>query len=273
MQELCLEALEVRSDDDRPVLSGSARFGGVTAVLGPSGAGKSSLAWALVDLLPPGLRRVSGRLRLNDMSLWADRPGPIGIVPQDPILALDGRKTPRQHMVIASRAAGVASSPAACQRRFRRWRFPDSRLDALPSGLSGGELRRAVLALALVRSPPVLILDEPTVGLDAEVAGALERELFQPLASEGHLLILLTHDLFLARRLATRVVVVDQGRIIEENEAKGFWTRPSSEGGRALVGAHRGLEDEEGAHHGSSRGGGGAQPQHQAAPGATGQVE
>ncbi len=270
--ELKLKGLRVSTVDGRDVVRGSARFTKVTAVLGPSGAGKSSLAWALVDLLPPGLFRAAGELQLDGRRLWtAPGPGPIGIVPQDPSQALSGRLTPLQHMVLAAQAAGVEASSAACRRRFERWRFPTSRIEALPGTLSGGELRRVALALALVRQPSVVVLDEPTVGLDAEVASGLEQDLWRPVAKAQGLTILVTHDLFLARRLATRVVVVDEGEIQESTEATRFWKAPASRAGRRLARAHS--EHEQGPHDQRSGRGGGAEPDEQAPPGTAAEVE
>ena len=183
--------------------------GEVVALLGPNGAGKTT---ALAILL--GLRRPdSGRAELfGDDPRRPSARSAIGVTPQqdgfpqtlrvteiiDLVRAHFPRAAARDDLLDRFRLVGIARRQAG--------------------GLSGGERRRLALALAFAGQPRAVFLDEPTAGLDVEVRRAVWREL-ELYAGDGGTVLLTTHHLEEAERLATRIVVLARGRVAAEGDA------------------------------------------------------
>nr|WP_214370625.1 ATP-binding cassette domain-containing protein [Pseudonocardia sp. H11422] len=196
--------------------------GEVLAVLGESGAGKSTLGLALLGEAAPAVR-LHGRVRLGGTELLGldeasrrrARAGRIGHLPQHPGAVLDPVR--RIGVVLRELAALVHRKrrprqdavAAACEAA----RLDPGLLRRFPHQLSGGQQQRAALAQTLVTGPAVLVLDEPTTGLDPTTAAELVDRL-TALATGGTALVLLTHDRAVARALGGRALVLERGRAV-----------------------------------------------------------
>lgn len=170
--------------------------GRVLAVLGESGSGKSTLGAALLGAAGPGVR-VRGEVRAGRVALLPQHPGAV----LDPVRRVDGvlgELAPDRAAV--RRALGLAGLDHAVAHRF-------------PHQLSGGQQQRAALATALVVDPDVLVLDEPTTGLDPATTAEVVANL-AGLARTGTAIVLLTHDVAVARTLADDAVLLGAGRVV-----------------------------------------------------------
>ena len=185
--------------------------GQIVGLLGPNGAGKSTL-----------LRCASGRFRPDRGSVLLHGQDParrrarrrLGLVPQD--LALFGRLTVRENLEIFARLLRVPWGDV--EERVRRALERADLLDRARQPvetLSGGMRRRLNLVASLLHEPDVLLLDEPTTGVDARALERIEAVLGAECA-RGTAVLLATHDLELAERLATRVVMIRQGTVRAE---------------------------------------------------------
>ncbi|MBD0709023.1 MULTISPECIES: ABC transporter ATP-binding protein [unclassified Streptomyces] len=212
------------------------------ALVGESGCGKSVLASALLGLLP-GNAEASGTARLTgtdgtpDVDLLAAdektlartvRGRRVGLVPQSPAAHLTPVRTVRSQLEETVRAlTGTArrARRAAAEEAADRAAFPAGHLDRYPHELSGGLAQRAATALALIGDAPLLIADEPTTGLDRDLVERTADELRRH-ADDGRALLLITHDLTAAARIADRVAVMYAGRIVEIAPAHRFFGAP-----------------------------------------------
>lgn len=197
------------------------RPGECVALVGESGCGKTVLASALLGFLP-GNAQTSGSARLGDVDLLAAsdhelattvRGRRIGLVPQSPASHLTPVRTARAQLEEAARVLGGDAEKAA----ERAGLLPEH-LDRYPHELSGGMAQRVANALALVGDPSLLIADEPTTGLDRDLVDGLLDE-FRRLVDDGHAVLLITHDLAAAHRVADRIAVMYAGRIVEVGPA------------------------------------------------------
>ncbi|WP_448316460.1 ABC transporter ATP-binding protein [Streptomyces sp. CO7] len=218
------------------------RAGEAVAVLGPSGSGKSTLLNLVAGLDRPdgGSVTVDG-VRLDGLGEAAaarHRRDRIGMVFQffnllDDLSVID-------NVVLPAQLAGTARREA-----FRRAKEllevlgVDRHADALPGRLSGGERQRVAVARALVNRPPLLLADEPTGALDSasgqEVAGLLAQ-----LHAEGQTVVVVTHDLALARACTTRTVRLVDGRIAADG-ATGAVAAPGAGDGAGAAGSAEGF--------------------------------
>jgi len=208
---ITLEALSI-GYNSQPVMSAisfSIQRGSFTAILGANGSGKSTLLKTLLGLQPA----ISGRIRI------AGAPMIFGYVPQtiqfDPLYLLTGldvalmgvyqRVGPGRFVPPGERAFVRACLTATGAEGFARQRFAE---------LSGGQRQRVLIARALATRPTVLVLDEPTAGVDAAATHAL-LEFISRIHKEQKLTILLvTHDLPLVRKHAQQIVWLHQGRVL-----------------------------------------------------------
>jgi ABC-type multidrug transport system ATPase subunit len=224
---------------DRPVLDGiSLRFpaGSRVAVVGPSGAGKSTVGALIARFYDPtsGAVLIDGR-DARDCSLdWLR--DQVGILLQDTVLFTGtvaeniayGRDAPREDIVRAARAADAEHFITGLPGGF------DGALGPQGIGLSGGQRQRIGISRVLLRDPPILVLDEPTTGLDA----ASEAQVMDGLTAlmKGRTTILITHSMALARN-ADRVVVIESGRVSQHGtpeellEVPGAFRRLAAEQG------------------------------------------
>ncbi|MFC8762517.1 ABC transporter ATP-binding protein [Streptomyces sp. NPDC057193] len=219
------------------------------ALVGESGCGKSVLASALLGLLP-GNAETSGTAWLDGTDLLAAdektlartvRGRRVGLVPQSPAAHLTPVRTVRAHLEETVRA--LTGTPRRARRKAAedaagRAAFPAGHLDRHPHELSGGLAQRAATALALIGGAPLLLADEPTTGLDRDLVERTVDELRRH-ADDGRGLLLITHDLAAAERIADRVAVMYAGRIVEIAPAHRFFgpTGPRHPYARGLLDA------------------------------------
>ncbi|MFE5720062.1 ABC transporter ATP-binding protein [Streptomyces erythrochromogenes] len=212
--------------------------GEALALVGESGCGKSVLASALLGLLP-GNAETAGSARLADGLdlLAADertlsrtvRGRRVGLVPQSPAAHLTPVRTIRSQLEETVRELTGTRPPtlrAAAEAAAGRAAFPASHLDRHPHELSGGLAQRAATALALVGDAPLLLADEPTTGLDRDLVLRTADELRAHTRADGRALLLITHDLAAAERIADTVAVMYAGRIVETAPAGAFFGGP-----------------------------------------------
>ncbi|SCE62149.1 ABC transporter ATP-binding protein [Streptomyces sp. OspMP-M43] len=207
------------------------------ALVGESGCGKSVLASALLGLLPANAATTGSAFLGGDTDLLtADertlartvRGRRIGLVPQSPAAHLTPVRTVRAQLEESLRElTGVRGSelPKAAVEAAARASFPEGHLDRYPHELSGGLAQRAATALALVGDAPLLLADEPTTGLDRDLVERTVDELRRH-TDEGRALLIITHDLAAAERIADRVAVMYAGRIVEIAKAASFFGAP-----------------------------------------------
>jgi ABC-2 type transport system ATP-binding protein len=202
--------------------------GEIYGFLGPNGAGKSTTVHVLTTLLPP----TSGTARVGGYDVVKDGPkvrGLIGVALQE--AALDPLLTGRDHLRLQATLQGVRKDhrAARAEELLHRVGLADA-ADRKVSGYSGGMKRRLDLALALVHSPRILFLDEPTTGLDPQSRTALWEEVALLRREDGVTVFLTTQYLEEADVLADRVGIIDQGKLVAEGtpaELKAEIGRPS----------------------------------------------
>jgi ABC-2 type transport system ATP-binding protein len=188
--------------------------GEIYGFLGPNGAGKSTTVLMLTTLLPPtsGCARVGGYDIVND---GAHVRASIGAALQE--AALDAILTGREHLKLQATLQGMPKSQREQrgQELLERVGLTEA-ADRRVGGYSGGMKRRLDLALALVHSPRILFLDEPTTGLDLQSRSALWEEVSRLAREEGMTVFLTTQYLEEADALADRVGIIDHGHIVAE---------------------------------------------------------
>jgi lipooligosaccharide transport system ATP-binding protein len=181
--------------------------------LGPNGAGKSS-TMRMIGCVSP---RTGGELSV--LGLDPEREGPrirarLGVVPQQD--TLDMELTVRENILIYGRYFGLSRKELRAKAdQLLQFVQLDERAGSRVEPLSGGMKRRLTIARALVNEPELLLLDEPTTGLDPQARHALWDRLFR-LKQQGTTLVLTTHYMDEAEQLCDRLVIMDRGRIAEE---------------------------------------------------------
>ena len=227
------------------------RLGETLALVGESGSGKSVTALSVMKLLPyPAASHPSGSilfkgrdlLKVSESDMRHVRGNYITIIFQEPMTSLNPLHTIEQQLgEILLLHQGVAG-PAARARIVELLTQvgipePETRLASYPHQLSGGQRQRVMIAMALANEPDLLIADEPTTALDVTVQAqilALLKELQQRL---GMAMLFITHDLGIVRKLADRVCVMKEGKIVEHGVVEQVFTDPRHAYTRALLAA------------------------------------
>jgi tungstate transport system ATP-binding protein len=204
--------------------------GEVLAVVGPSGAGKSTLLRLLNFLEAPS----AGTLAFDGQLIPADPPvsliRQVTTVFQRPVL-LAG--SVRQNVAFGLRLRGQAAAARVDEALARVGLAEMAGLAA--SKLSGGEIQRVALARALVVQPRVLLLDEPTANLDPYNVGLIEAIVREQNAARGTTVVVVTHNVFQARRLAQRAALLLAGRLVEVAAVEPFFNDPQDPRTAAFV--------------------------------------
>jgi peptide/nickel transport system ATP-binding protein len=226
----------------------SARAGEVTALVGESGSGKSMTALALIGLLPPGAR-ATGRIALAGRDLlplperdWLDIRGKeVAMVFQEPMTALNPVHSIGAQVSETLRLAGTSRTEArrVARDRLDRVGLRAVALDRCPHELSGGQRQRVCIALAIARRPRLLIADEPSTALDVTTQAEILDLLRGLVDDEGMGMLLITHDLAVVARMADRVHVMRDGRVVEAGATEAVFRARRDPYTRALLAASR----------------------------------
>jgi tungstate transport system ATP-binding protein len=202
--------------------------GAPTVIVGPNGAGKTTLLRLGMGLIRPTAGRIT----------WASRADASterrAIVFQRPVML---RRSVDANLRYALQAAGVPAGERAARSRELMALVGLTGLGDRPARrLSGGEQQRLALARALAKDPQVLFLDEPTASLDPAATKSVE-DLVRDVASRGIKVVMSTHDLGEARRLAGEIVLMHRGRVVETSDAATFFNKPrTAEAARFVAG-------------------------------------
>ena len=216
------------------------RRGETVALVGESGSGKSVTALSVLQLLaypaashPTGSIRFQGKelVGASTRDLLSVRGNRISMIFQEPMTSLNPLHTiERQVNEVLILHKGL-SREAARKRTLELLEqvgIPDAsnRLDAYPHQLSGGQRQRVMIAMALANEPDLLIADEPTTALDVTIQAQILKLLKSLQARYGMALLFITHDLGIVRKMADRVCVMTQGRIVEQGPVAEVFDRP-----------------------------------------------
>jgi tungstate transport system ATP-binding protein len=202
--------------------------GGLTAVLGPNGSGKSLTLRLCHGLIRPSAGRVSWGTE-NGVLAGAKR---HAMVFQKPVML---RRSAGANIAHALAAAGTERAQRRERAQAALARFGLEAIADRPARLlSGGEQQRLAIARAWALRPELLFLDEPCSQLDPGATRQIE-EMLAALKAEGVTLVMATHDMGQARRMADRVLFLHRGRLVEDSPAATFFAGPASEEGRAFI--------------------------------------
>jgi peptide/nickel transport system ATP-binding protein len=215
------------------------RRGEVVCLVGESGSGKSVTARAVMGLLAPRVVASEGRilfgaedlLRVSPDRLRAIRGAEISMIFQEPMTALNPLMTIGRQIDEVLRTHTDLSAPARRDRMLALLRDvhlpePESLIEAYPHQLSGGQRQRAMIAMALILEPKILIADEPTTALDVTTQAQILQLIRELQASHGTAVLFITHDFGVVAEIAHRVAVMQHGRLVEMDEASRVLNRP-----------------------------------------------
>lgn len=218
--------------------------GKVFCVVGETGSGKTMLLRAMTGLLPRGAV-LSGRVAwkgetldpLNREQMSAHRREHLGIVLQNASCALNPMLSLRQHLVMACGKKKLSLIRTQELLKKMGLQDPERLLGFRPFQLSGGMKQRFLIAMSLAGAPEVLILDEPTRGLDEKTKRELVREIRKLKEALGFSMLLITHDLALAEDLADHTAVLFEGEVVEWGTTKQVFSAPVHPYTKALFAA------------------------------------
>lgn len=199
-------------------------------IIGPSGSGKSTFLRCLNRLEQPTFGQIlfegQDLTRMPDKQLYAVREK-MGMVFQH--FHLFPHLTIRKNITLAPVKLGLMNQQQAnetAERLLKKVGLSD-KAEQYPNQLSGGQKQRIAIARALAMNPDVMLFDEPTSALDPEMVGEV-LELMRELASEGMTMVVVTHEMGFAREVASRVMFMDGGKIMEENAPQEFFSNPKN---------------------------------------------
>jgi oligopeptide/dipeptide ABC transporter ATP-binding protein len=235
--DFATERGDVHAVDD---VSFTLRTGEILAVVGESGSGKSVSAMTLLGLTRSGSAHISGTatladgtelIGLSERALRRIRGRRISMIFQDPMSALTPVYRVGDQIVEQIRTHEKVSKKAAHARAIdllKRVGIPraEERARAYPHQFSGGMRQRVMIAMALSCSPEILIADEPTTALDVTIQAQILTEIEDLRRETGVGVLLITHDLGVVAEVATRVVVMYAGRVVEEAELRELFKDP-----------------------------------------------
>ena len=245
-----IDVINLKKDfDGMNVLNGinvKINKGDIVCVIGPSGSGKSTLLRCLNCMEDPS----SGQIIFNGVDI-ADVKVDINIHRRKMGMVfqhfnLFNNKTVIENIMLApvhtrwqeqkklkksertaTKAQIIAQAREEAMELLKRIGLED-KADVYPSTLSGGQKQRVAIVRALAMNPDVVLFDEPTSALDPEMVGEV-LDLMKSLAKDGLTMVIVTHEMGFAREVANRVIFIDEGVIMEENEPKEFFENPKNE--------------------------------------------
>ena len=198
--------------------------GSIFGLLGPNGAGKSTI----INIMAGLVMKTSGQVKIWDVDIDQDARnsrGAIGVVPQE--INYDPFFTPKQLLDIQAGLYGVPKNERRSMELLDLVGLAD-KADAYTRSLSGGMRRRLMVAKAMVHTPPILVLDEPTAGVDIELRRSMWDFILE-LNANGTTIILTTHYLEEAENLCKNIAIIDEGEIIENTSMQSLLNRLDSQ--------------------------------------------
>ena len=255
VKNLCVELRHENSSrkllDD---LNFFARQGEVLGILGQSGSGKSLTALALSGLLPKTMN-VSGSVKIcgkeiigaRERTLNAVRGSEISIVFQEPSAALDPLMRIGKQIALPLKKHALLRGAHLWDAVFslmREVQLTDVERIArsYPHEISGGQRQRAALAIALACSPQLLIADEPTSAIDAQIQKQLVNLIADVAHNRGITVLFISHDIAVVNSIAQRIIVMKEGKIVEEAHAHELLASAKHEYSRLLIQSARTLD-------------------------------
>ncbi|GAA2840991.1 peptide/nickel transport system ATP-binding protein [Leucobacter komagatae] len=217
--------------------------GEIVALVGESGSGKSTIGRLLLGMLRPS----AGHVRFDGQDVHALRGREsrahrhnYQMVFQDPYSSLNPRMGVGDAVVEALQITGTlpaSEREAVARELLSRVRLADEMFDRRPAELSGGQRQRVGIARALAARPRLLVADEALASLDVSIQAQIAQVLGELNEQEGLSMLFITHDLAMARQLATRIIVLNKGRIVESGPAAEIIRSPHDDYTRALIDA------------------------------------
>jgi peptide/nickel transport system ATP-binding protein len=224
--------------------------GETVTIIGESGSGKSTTAMGILRLLPDDLAVLSGHASFAGKDVITDpesigkvRGRSVSLIPQDPMTALSPVLTIGSQMVEAVRTRSPEMSKEQASTRAVELldqvhiRTPEAQLKKYPHQLSGGMLQRVLIAIALAGKPRLLVADEPTSALDVTVQASVLDLLLELQERTKIAILLITHDLGVARVVSDRIHVMKSGRFAESGDVEDIVDRPQTEYTQNLLAA------------------------------------
>ncbi|NBQ88145.1 MAG: ABC transporter ATP-binding protein [Betaproteobacteria bacterium] len=216
------------------------RGGETVGVVGESGSGKSTFARCLIRLIDPTAGKIfwdTDEVATRSESKLRPLRNRVQVVFQDPNRSLNPRRTVGQSIVEGAINFGMASDAAHAMARklMEQVRLPVEALARYPSQFSGGQRQRLAIARALACQPEVLVADEAVSALDVSVQAQILKLLREIQGELGLGLLFITHDLRVAAQLCDRVIVMRQGRIVEEGPTGALYANPAHDYTRRLL--------------------------------------
>jgi microcin C transport system ATP-binding protein len=225
--------------------------GETLALVGESGSGKSVTALSIMRLLPyppawhpSGTIMFKGRdlMRLRESEMRRVRGDDITIVFQEPMTSLNPLHTIEKQigeiLLLHSGLTGAKARARIIELLSQVGiRDPEGRLQSFPHQLSGGQRQRVMIAMALANEPDLLIADEPTTALDVTVQAQILKLLKELQSRLGMAILFITHDLGIVRKVADRVCVMKQGKIVEHGEVEAVFSAPQHPYTKELIAA------------------------------------
>mgnify|MGYP004508366207 FL=1 len=210
-------------------ISLSVKKGEVVVIIGPSGSGKSTLCRTInrLETIDSGKIRIDGTALPEEGKKLAELRSQVGMVFQS--FNLFAHKTILDNVTIAPiDVLGKSKKEARAEAMELLKRVGvDSQAAKVPAQLSGGQQQRVAIARALAMHPKAILFDEPTSALDPEMIGEV-LDVMTALAKDGMTMVVVTHEMNFARRVADRILFMDNGSILEENTPEEFFTNPQT---------------------------------------------
>ena len=225
--------------------------GETLALVGESGSGKSVTALSILQLLPyPVASHPGGSIRVGDVemvgasdeTLWSVRGSRVSMIFQEPMTSLNPlhriEKQIAEILFVHRGISAVDARPRVLELlQLVGLQNPEQKMKSFPHELSGGQRQRVMIAMALANEPDLLIADEPTTALDVTVQAQILDLLRRLQEQLGMAMLLITHDLGVVRKMASRVCVMTKGDIVEHGDCDQVFDNPQHEYTRHLLAA------------------------------------
>ena len=210
--------------------------GEVVVIIGPSGSGKSTLCRTInrLETIDSGTIHIDGVVMPEEGAELAKLRSQIGMVFQS--FNLFAHKTVLENVILAPVDVLHKSRQDARKEAMELLTRVgvDSQAQKYPAQLSGGQQQRVAIARSLAMHPKAILFDEPTSALDPEMIGEV-LDVMTGLAGDGMTMLVVTHEMNFARKVADRVIFMDDGRILEENSPDAFFTNPQTERAKSFL--------------------------------------